>query len=361
MTTMTWTGATGTSWSSAANWTGGAVPGAGDDALIVATATAGAWPTLASAALLHQTVQLAPGASYGTDIALSDVRLTAGTTIETTGGLTSAQIDVGAGTSLQVQRFAAIVARYDGAPPSGLIMNIGDPGGNAMIANSGMIAAEPNTTLDLTVWGRGVVNNGRMIADGGRLEIGEGHGVHNGVALPPVTPVSGHGTIDIAHGGALSFNATLLSGTICFDDGTGTLWLWQQAAGQPIQAFQGGAVSGFQAGDRIDMFGVAANGLSYTDNALSVTENGGAVTTIPFKGDYTQANFALAPDGFGGTAITYVPGVPPSIGVAVPMPSELPGAALVVASMVQAAPSGGSLSAALPPDAPPVGLLLHTT
>ncbi len=361
MTTMTWTGATGTSWNSAANWTGDAVPGAGDTALVLATATAGAWPTLASASLLHETVLLGPGASYGTGIALGNVGLGAGTTVETTGGLTSALIDVASGSALGVQRGAAIVASYTGAPPSGLIMDIGDPAGDALIANNGTIASEPNTTLDLTAWGRGVVNNGHMIADGGRLEIGEGHGVHNGVALPPATPVAGTGTIDIAHGGALSFNATLWSGTIRFDDGTGTLWLWQQTAGQPIEAFRGGTLSGFQAGDKIDMFGVAANGLSYTDHTLRVTENGGAVTTIALKGSYTEANFALAPDGFGGTAITYVPSVPPAIGAAALTPNELPGAALVGASVVQAVPSQAGVSGALPPDPPPVNLLLHTT
>ncbi len=331
--------------------------------MIGPAASPAGWPTLNSATLSHETVLLAPGASYGTGIVLGNVGIGAGATVETTGGLQSALMEVRAGSALGVQAGGAIVAQYSGTASPGLIMDIGDAAGNAMIANDGTIASEANTTVDLTVWGHGLVNNGHMIAEGGRLEIGEGHGVHNGVDLPPVTSIAGTGTIEIAHAGVLSFNATLWSGTIRFDDGTGTLWLWQQVAGQPIEAFRGGKLAGFQAGDKIDLFGVTANRFSYANNTLSVSENGVAVTRIALTGSYTAANFALSPDGFGGTAIRYVATAPAAAVQKAPTasaltPADLPGAALLATSAVQSA--GAGVAGGLLPDAPPqTSLLLH--
>jgi len=93
---------------------------------------------------------------------------------------------------------------------------------------------------------------------------------------------------------------------VTFGGSSGTLSLDQAST-------LGGSISGFQAGDTIDLgfvsFSSANTTLGYSSNA---TNTGGTLTvtdgtntaTMALLGLYTAANFALASDGNGGTFVT---------------------------------------------------------
>jgi hypothetical protein len=107
-----------------------------------------------------------------------------------------------------------------------------------------------------------------------------------------------HGVIDLGNNGTAQFTAAVGKGeTLVFTDDTGTLVLDEP------KRFKA-AISGFEAGDVIDLAGVKANGLTFADHQLVVTEHGDVVADLTFQGHYTAGEFSLSRDGNGGTDIT---------------------------------------------------------
>jgi hypothetical protein len=66
-----------------------------------------------------------------------------------------------------------------------------------------------------------------------------------------------------------------------------------------------GTIGGFGAGDTIDLLHNAADGLSFADSHLIITNQGVTVADLTFSGNYAAADFALSPDNHGGTDITF--------------------------------------------------------
>ena len=164
-----------------------------------------------------------------------------------------------------------------------------DTGSNS-IANSGTIEA---TGAGGLVIDGAVVNSGTLRADGGTLTI-------DGA-------VTGAGIAMIAGTATLEFGAASAENTSFANGAAGTLKL-DQSAGFT------GTVSGFAAGDAIDLADLAFGSntaLSYTDNGAGggtlTVDNGVQVVDLALLGQYAAAGFQAHSDPGGGTLITYSP------------------------------------------------------
>jgi hypothetical protein len=326
MATRTWLGTTNSDWNTPANWSGNALPASGDTALIQPSAFA---PSLTGATLTGETIDLSTPSGGLAEAILTNVTLAAGSLVETANGTGSATLAIGTGGTLTIAAGATIDA--DGSGTSvGQVFDLGEDSGNATIVNSGLIEATNSSELHINAWNGGVVNNGTIAAIGDEVRFGFATGVHNSVAESPPTRLTGSGVIDIGNDGTVWFNATLASGTLHFDDNTGLLFLSRTDLTQPIPAFAGGSVTGFQAGDKIDLFGTPADAMDYSGNTLTVTQSGSVMAAIPFAGSYSAATFALAPDGLGGTLVTDIaPGAPPALALPTAESVQPSGAAIV--------------------------------
>jgi hypothetical protein len=127
-------------------------------------------------------------------------------------------------------------------------------------------------------------------------------GVSGALSFGKVTHDAGKkGVVDLGDNGTAQFTAGIAKGeTLVFTDATGTLLL---DAPRRFKA----TISGFAAGDVIDLAGVEANRLSFADHQLRVTEDGRTVADLHFAGHYTPGDFTLSPDGNGGTDIALNP------------------------------------------------------
>ena len=85
--------------------------------------------------------------------------------------------------------------------------------------------------------------------------------------------------------------------TVVFDPNAG----WTVTLDNPA-AFTG-TISGFAAGDILDLTGRAATGVTYAGGVLTVKNGGAVVTALHLTGSYTTADFSLSSDGHGGTNI----------------------------------------------------------
>jgi hypothetical protein len=86
-----------------------------------------------------------------------------------------------------------------------------------------------------------------------------------------------------------------------FTDNTGTVQITDP---QDFQA----TIQGFQAGDTIDVKNVAADGFTYVNGTLTLTSGGNPMATLAVPGNLGASQFALTPDGQGGTDVTAAAG-----------------------------------------------------
>jgi hypothetical protein len=122
-----------------------------------------------------------------------------------------------------------------------------------------------------------------------------------GGALTFAGNASGAGAAVIESGGTLTADGSLGLASVAFAAG-GSAML---ALGEPASV--GSTLSGFGAGDTIDLVKMQANGLELIgNNTLLVVDGANVVATLTFAGDYTSSNFTLASDGNGGTNILFV-------------------------------------------------------
>ncbi len=162
-----------------------------------------------------------------------------------------------------------------------------DTGSNS-IANSGRIEA---TGAGGLVINGPVVNSGTLSADGGNFTV--------------AGPVTGAGIARIAGTATLEFGAASAENTSFASGAAGTLRLDQAAAFT-------GTVSGFAAGDAIDLRNLAFGSntaLGYTDNGAGggvlTVGNNVQVVDLALMGQYAAARFQAHSDPGGGTLITY--------------------------------------------------------
>jgi hypothetical protein len=165
---------------------------------------------------------------------------------------------------------ASAVSVAAGGSLSGLGTLSGDGGGNGTV----MLAD--------------VTNDGRITAAGGTLLV--------------YATVAGSGTLVVQADASLTLQAAVGSGqTLTFRPAA-------EAMLDAVGAFQG-TVTGFTAGDVLDVASTDATGALWTAGILTLT-TAGAPITLHVAGNYATDAFTVAPDDLGGTDVTIAPVLP---------------------------------------------------
>ncbi len=154
-------------------------------------------------------------------------------------------------------------------------------------AATGVVTVESNGTLSGfgTITGVDLVDNGTVAAEGGTLTL--------------ATSASGTGALTIGAGNTVVANNTLSVASVVFGIGGNELL----SLGNPKAMTS--TISGFGSGDVIDLKNLVATTLNFVSGTLSLERGTYVVTTLLFAGSYTNADFALAPDGNGGTDLSF--------------------------------------------------------
>jgi Hint domain len=155
-----------------------------------------------------------------------------------------------------------------------------DNAGNITVANASTLAIESGT----------FINTGSIEINGGSLDI---------IAANWITPAAGSdGVFALGGGATVTFGEAVgESQQIDFLDGTGTLDLASPGAFL-------GTILGFQAGDTIDLAGLAGDTSSFNDGTLTFTDAGTIDANIAFAGNVTASELILSQDGAGGVTVT---------------------------------------------------------
>jgi hypothetical protein len=132
-----------------------------------------------------------------------------------------------------------------------------------------------------------VMNNATMTATGATATLAIG------------SDVAGTGALDIS----ASATVSLLDGS-----GTGQIVDFLNSSGEldlthPLDFL--GTISGFGAGDYIDLEKAEATSFTFAGGVLTVDLYTTVIAQLNFEGDYTSASFSLVLDGHGGSAITF--------------------------------------------------------
>jgi hypothetical protein len=149
--------------------------------------------------------------------------------------------------------------------------------------------------------GVALIDDGNITAQGGRLIL--------------QTAVSGNGTATIAAGATLEAAAGLTPSVIFAAGTSETLQLDTPTAVT-------GVLSGFAAGDVIDLRTIHATTMTFLGGTLTLEDGTTAVDSLTFAGDYTLSDFTLAKDGHGGTDVGFLSGAPHIAGAAYPWQAE---------------------------------------
>jgi hypothetical protein len=182
---------------------------------------------------------------------------------------------------------------------SGATITLGSSGTGSSFTNAGSLAAAGSGTADVSA---AFVNAGLVSATAGTLAfIGS---VNNTGTIDAVsalvtikTDVSGAGTLDVGATGTLSLLAGAGSGQVVdFLSGTGLLDLTKPLA-------FAGTISGFGAGDKIDLLNTVETTYTYANNILTVKDGSATVANLHFAG--SSNSFSLTSDMHGGTLITF--------------------------------------------------------
>jgi hypothetical protein len=158
-------------------------------------------------------------------------------------------------------------------------------------AGFGSVRVDAGASWDISGGGSGFVNDGTVIVGGALVFSAVGH------------DPGAHGVIQVGNGGTAEFAGAVARGEpVVFADASGTVQL--DRPGRFAARF-----FGFGPGDTIDLPGKAPDGFSFSNHQLILTHSGGMVADLHFAGRYTASDFALSPDGKGGTDITLVASV----------------------------------------------------
>ena len=80
---------------------------------------------------------------------------------------------------------------------------------------------------------------------------------------------------------------------------------WTVKGNDSASGLGGLGITGFTVGDTIDLTGFVAVSETFANNALVLTDGGGAYDTLAIQGSFVSGNFHLADDDAGGTDITF--------------------------------------------------------
>jgi hypothetical protein len=164
-------------------------------------------------------------------------------------------------------------------PHAGQLDNLGEPG----FAGFTTVAELAGATWTLT---GGINLDGTKLSTAGTLTF-------NGT-------VDGNRSVTLDSGSTVTADGALGVASVVFGAGGAEVL----ALGEPTAVTS--TLSGFAAGDTIDLVKLLANGVSFSNGTLSLLENKSVVASLTLAGNYTSANFTLTSDGHGGTDIGYV-------------------------------------------------------
>ncbi|MGH7109812.1 MAG: hypothetical protein ACREFK_05230, partial [Stellaceae bacterium] len=241
---------------------------------------------------------------YGTNIGFA-AGDTAGDTLTnagTIGGGSGTAIQFGDGNNLLVaDPHAVFHGRVNGGAGYNAIELAAGSGAGALLGlgtefhNFAAVAVDPGAVWHLA----GAPAVPPAVTNDGRIIVGGGHSL----TLGPVGEDSGmSGVIAVRTSGTL----TLAGGvdpqqTVRFADKTGTLVL------DDPQDF-GATIQGFRSGDVIDLANTTADGFTYAGGVLTLTSGGNPTASVALSSTLGASQFALAPDGQGGTDVTVAGG-----------------------------------------------------
>ncbi len=264
-TTFTWAGQPGDGWFDGAAWSPAGPPSAGDTAII--DTTAGPRVNAGDPVVDGVTIEFD---NAGATLVLNGGTIGSATTLRTTWTGTSNIVVRAASVLDGVFSFAAAI--------SGAALQISHPTGEALtIGATATLTA--GATNELVLQKGPLINDGLIAADGGSIYV-------QGATL------SGSGTISIGHGGMLWTDAPIgADQTVRFEDPSGMIVLSGSGA---IGGTIGGKISNFQAGDRLVLDNVAADGVDYDPNTgvLTVSSAGTVVATVTIESNGDPLSFS---------------------------------------------------------------------
>ncbi len=238
----------------------------------------------------------------GTDVAAGSASVTSGSLLGGAGSTLSVSGSLAIGSAAG---YAATVNATGGARITAGSLLLNDAGdsiyvdaasileiGQAGNGRAGQLTIDAGATLsgqgDANAYGQ-IVNDGTLSAAGGTLMAGT---------------LSGTGTLEIGAGATLALNGPCGAGqTVRFGGANATLAIDEDYFAPA------GTLSGFAAGDAIDVVGSPISSASFMatgagGGVLALTYGGQVAARITLAGSYTGATFLTAGDGDGGTLIT---------------------------------------------------------
>ena len=327
-TTETWTGAVSSDWNTAANWSGNAVPTAGDTVMIFGNTPNDA--TLSNATLNGETVILQRSGNSAPVVNLNNVTL-------------NSVLESGNAGSVNIGGTLTIGAQGTVMADANASLQLGGTG--EAVVNDGLIASAAGG--DVTFYDRQNQPAGATLVNNGSIDAAGFVALVNTADLPGSAPdwqVTNAGGVTIQNGGAFEVNGTVSGGTIGFN-GTGALSLEQ------IDAVNGVTVSGFGQGDQIDLYSGAQGTLeAFNDGTLYIGTGTGS-EPIALTGSFALGNFQESTASAPGDAdiVAYAPAggtsgiVSPGI-VTPAQDSVAQGATLILNDVSLVAQNGGTIS-----------------
>ncbi len=182
-------------------------------------------------------------------------------------------------------------------------------GSSATLVNLGRVIAAGygGVGVYLGPAGSTVTNGGTIGGAGGAVKFAGGGAnrliVNPGAVFQGAVSASGTSTLELALGNASAGTLQGIGSTVTnfatlqFD--TGAQWIVEgSAAGLP------GAITGFAAGDTIDVDGFVAVSDTYTGSGLILTDAASNHATLGIQGSFSTSDFKFLSDGHGGTDVT---------------------------------------------------------
>ena len=168
--------------------------------------------------------------------------------------------------------------------------------GSSTVTNAGTIRGDGGTAVQ---FGGG---DDRMVVDPGAVFVGTVDGA-GGSDVLELAAGTGNKTVSGLGTNFVNFEK------VVFDPNAG----WTVTLDNPFT----GTISGFAAGDTLDLTGRPATGVTYSGGVLTVQNGATVVATLNLAGSYTSADFSVGSDGQGGTAIGIASARPPDTPTAI--------------------------------------------
>ena len=211
--------------------------------------------------------------------------------------------DSRAGDAVRFGTAASTLVLDPGSVLHGLV--VGDGSNDTLVLAAGKIAGTL-AGLGSSITGITTINEAHHAnwTLSGNVTLATGSTLNVAGALTVTDNAGGPGTAVIEHGGVLTVDGKAGVGEVQFAGRAAAL-----VVGSPTAVSS--TLSGFGAGDTIDLVKLLANGESFANGTLSLTAGGSVVATLALAGNYTSNDFTLTSDGNGGTTIGFTGGAPP--------------------------------------------------